>query len=500
MKIPFRPLFFHLLFNCLVFFRLAQGQPYQWQLRNEGGDSLRFFVRADTLKCIGNNLFVAELDGENIVFRKDPLHPLFRTRKSGFQALNERYFAEFTEGKTHIRECRNPEKIFLDDAGKVSLWRNQVLAAGGKRSCRFLIGDKAPQEADSLRVIAGNLFAYHSGGIRITDSLLNERFVKITGRVLKFNAPFYSFALCDDSTWIPLNGRSRLFREYPGAFWWNDTCLLDSASSRVFQQTPAAARKKAGEKVLLLSPNIHWLESNKKEFLVFRNGKKVAVPPSFEKRAISDSLCALRLAGNWVLVNRRGRLLPVKSEVSEIRGQTGEYLLARSGKRWGFTDLGGIIRISCRYDSLLPPAEGRIPARISGAWGYLDKDEHIRVQPNFESVQPFAHSAGLVKRMGKWGIIRPDGSYLLECEYNAISAMGGGKYKVSRGLWTGIFSAAENFLLNTRYSDIIEARTGLFQVVRDGRKGLFSKSGTAVLPLDFAVIASDPNFHSLICR
>jgi hypothetical protein len=499
MQFPFGSLFISFLLCFFLCKNRVFSQPFQWQAFNETADSLRFSIRADTLYAIGPGLFTAVMNEEHMVFQGNPLHPLFRTRLSRLFALNQRWFSEDCSGTYQLRECRNPRIIFRSNLRRIHVWNQQVITEDSEGRLLCYIGDSEPMQADSFRILAGKFFAFRSGGISIIDSLLKESFVKTSGKFRRFNALNPTYVLCD-STWIPLNGRSLLFRERPGAFWWNDSCLLDTSGRTVYLQSPSLSRRKIGECIRLLSSDILWLQSGKKFFIVFRNGKKVAVPAAVEMRVMSEDLCAIRLPANWILVSRRGQLLSVKPEVSDIRNQSGAYLMVQSGKRWGMTDLSGILRISCRYDSLLPVREGRIPAKIGGFWGYLDKDEHIRVQPHFESVQPFADSLGLVKRNGKWGLIRPDGSYLLECDYHAISPMSKQKWKLSRGLWKGIFSSKGNFLLNTRYSDIIETQTGLFQVEREGKKGLFSKSGTGILPIEYSVIQTEIQFRSLICR
>jgi hypothetical protein len=160
----------------------------------------------------------------------------------------------------------------------------------------------------------------------------------------------------------------------------------------------------------------------------------------------------------------------------------------------------GIIRISCRYDSLLPLSQDRMGAKIGNVWGFLDRDERIRIQPNFEFIQPFKDSLCLVKQDGKWGLLKLNGQLELSCHFDYITQTSSGKWILKRGDWMGIADIKGKILLNTRYSNIIEAPPDLIRVERDGRTGLFNSKGNALLLLEFSRILPDYIHRILIAR
>ncbi len=498
MKITFRPLFLcFFTWSVLVFTQSISAQPFQWQVSDMESGKWKFSLNADSLRFLSQELFVANLGKESIFFREDPLHPLLRRPASDFRALNKRFFAEKEEKGWQLLECRNPGKARLETFKRIICWKGQVLAEGSQQWKLIPeTGEEIP--ADSVQIFQDRLLLFRSDGILSLDSLFQGRFYKSSGQRRKFNAPWFS-CLLSDSSWIPLKGGAFL-REMPGSFWWNDSTLLDSSSREVYWQSPGRSRQKIGDSVVVESARLLWVKSGKQSFLLFSNGKKIALKPHLERKVLNDSLCAVRAAIGWTIFSSAGNKHPLKSVITEIGKCSGNWILVRAGKRWGCADHSGIIRISCRYDSLLPLSQDRMGAKIGNVWGFLDRDERIRIQPNFEFIQPFKDSLCLVKQDGKWGLLKLNGQLELSCHFDYITQTSSGKWILKRGDWMGIADIKGKILLNTRYSNIIEAPPDLIRVERDGRTGLFNSKGNALLPLEFSRILPDYIHRILIAR
>jgi hypothetical protein len=476
----------------------SEAQPWQWHVYPQDGGSPVLSVKADSLIYLGNKLFAAISKQESILFSETPLQPVLRKDKTTFQKLNKDFFLAKSAGQWSLYSYSNPGRPVMENAREFQSWKNMALMKTDTEWLLFKNGAE-PVRFDSAAFSSEKLILFQPKGILCLDSQKNEHFIHAAAAIRVINYPWNSSILCD-SLWIPLKPGGKMQRNLPGSVWWNEQCLLDTGITGWHMQDLSGIRKKIGDAGKILGPDALWLKSGGKEFILFSGGRRVSVPPSSDQKMIGDSLYALRLAGNWMLLDYKGRQYQIKKEVSEVISGGNGVVLVKSGKRWGCTDLSGIIRISCRYDSLLPIKDRRIAAKIGSLWGFLDQEERIIVQPNYEIVSSFRDSAALVKRNRKWGLLKVDGGTLLECEFDAVIPLRNKLWKVKKGNWFGIYGPAGNFLLNTRYSDIIETQSGLFQVERDGKKGLFSERGKLILPLEFQQIIPDPPHRILICR
>jgi hypothetical protein len=491
-----------IIFSCLClllpeFSLRCQAQPFRWNVHEARKGDILFSVQADTLFGLSKNLFSVALGEENILFRNDPFHPLTRFKKTDIRPLTEDFFAVRKDQEWILFRTDNGGPARAENFRNFRIWKNCIVAES-KEDLLLLLPSGEDIRADSVQFSGERILLFKKDGILLLDSLLKSRFYKTGSSKRKFNAPYYSFLL-SDSSWIALKGGPS-FAEKPQSFWWNDTCLLDSSAGEVFIQTPSIKRKKIADSVVLESPYILWMASGKKQWLRFRNGKKIPLKPHFERRALNDSLCAVRFEKGWVFYSITGNRYPLKPVISEIGRVAGPWLMVRANKRWGCADHTGIIRISCRYDSILPMSQGLMAVKLGREWGFLDADERIRIQLNFHMVQPFLDSVCLAARDKKYGLIKPDGSEILPFHYDKIWSSENGNWLLMKEKWMGIAAFKGKILLKPRYSDIIEAHSGFIRVERDGHYGLFDSAGKQVLPLESARIIPDKANGILISR
>jgi hypothetical protein len=498
MKFPFR-----VLFLCIGLLQIAgagsllHAQPFEWKVRDSGNGKELFSVLADSIFGLSSQLFALSLEKETILFKDNPFYPLLRKNEVELRPLNKRYFAEKGPEGWQLYSVENAaparKGIFLN----VKIWNGGIIAVA-KNECLFIPENGEEIRADSSQISEDKLLLYLKDGIFWIDRQSATKFYRTPAANRKFNAPFFSY-LRSDSSWLGLRGGPN-FYEKNRSFWWNDTCLLDSSSTDVHIQSPGISRKKLTDSVVLESPDALWMKSGKRSFLLFSNGRKIPLKPHFERRAINDTLCAIRYAKGWTFHSSRGNRYPLKSVISGIGQVIGDWIMVLANGRWGCVDHTGIIRISCRYDSILPMSQGRMAVKLGKVWGFLDQDERIRIQPNYEWVQPFSDSICAAKLEGKFGLLGLSGHPVLPFQYDSIRLTAGGKWLVSKGKWAGLSNFKGKILLKPSYSDIIEVDSGLYRVERDGHAGLFDAHGNAILPLESKNILLDKANGILITR
>ena len=495
---PSKVRIFSFLFLLLPEFAfLCQGQPFRWTVHEANKGDFIFSVRADTLFGLSKDLFAARLGDEHILFRRDPFHPVSRLKKSDIKPLIPGFFAVRQEDGWKLFQAESAGPARAETYRDFRIWKDCILASS-QQDFLLLLPSGEEIRADSVQFSGERMLLFKEDGILLMDSLLKGRFYRTSSENRKFNSPHYSYLL-NDSSWIPLTGGAS-FSEKQHSFWWNDSCLLDSSSGEVWIQTPSLKRKKIADSVVVESPFVLWMASGKRQWLRFRNGKKILLKPHLQRKALNDSICAVRYAKGWVFHSSSGNRYPLKPVISDIGIQTGPWFMVRANKRWGCADHTGIIRISCRYDSILPMSQGRMAVKLGKEWGFLDADERIRIQLNYHSVQPFRDSVCLAGRDGKSGLIQPDGSELLPFLYDRIWPSDNGNWLLMKDKWTGLASFRGKILLKPRYSDIIEAPSGCIRVERDGHYGLFDSSGKPILPLESDRIIPDKANEVLISR
>lgn len=498
MKFPFRTFFSTGILLIFLSGRPAVlAQPFIWKVHDMKTAESLFSVRADTVFGLSSDLYAAELSGETILFRNDPFHPLSRTENKSFRPLNEHFFAAGNRGGWQLYHTANASLARTDIFSDFQFWRNSLLAKLEKGFVYFPPGGEDIL-ADSVQVLGPWLILYKSDGIFLVDSSSAVKYFHSPAKNRRFNIPWFS-SLLNDSTWISLKGEFS-FIEKRNSFWWNDSSLLDSNAAGVYLQSPTIRRKKLADTLSVESSEVLWMKTGKRSFLYFSNGRKIPLRPHSARKAINDSLCAVRYPEGWTFHSKGGNKYSLKPVISDIGPCIGNLILVRSNRRWGCVDPSGIIRISCRYDSILPMSEGLMGVKIGRVWGFLDKDERIRIQPNYEWIEPFSDSVCLARLGEKFGLLHISGEPVLPFQYDSISSLPSGNRLLKAGKWLGLGNFKGKILLKPRYSDIIELHSGLIRVERDSRFGMFGSEGNPLLPLESVRIVLDKANGVIISR
>jgi len=487
-----------LLINLLglTFFSNAVSQSYNWTVFDFEGRP-QFSVQADTLFSLSANLFCLKSGGENIVIQKDPFHPIIRGGQKQFSFLNELYFKAEDESGIKLYSIQNPLKPLPYSFNKIMLWKGVVLGMTDLK-CIYNPGSEFEILADSFRVRSNRILLYRQDGIVEINDIGQTRFFKAIGTDRDLNP--YSTYLRVDSIWLPVNGSGKEFKWKPDGFWWNDTTYLDSNATDVFIQTPGISRIRFADSAAVVSNVFCYIKKKGSFYLLFSNGRKFKIPKASKFVSLQDSLCAVQTKPKWLIISTSGNRYPVNKSISDLESLKDGMIMARAGKRYGFIDPMGFIRISCRYDSIYPFCNGLSAARLGPVWCFLDKDERIRIQPHYQVVHSFEKDITAVKKDGKWGLLSISGEIVQPCLVDNIQQGAFSGWKTFRSNWTGWLNNEGKILLPNRYSDIIEPCSGFLQVFRDGKTGLFTSNGTQIFPIQYQRIIIETQTKTILVR
>lgn len=472
------------------------GQTKQWEVSDLKGVR-KFSVAADTVYALFENLFCIRRGPESFVVEGDLFNLVIRSRNEQYRPLTNSFFMADNGKVSRLFSRKNGHLPLPHIFKSITLWNGCIL---GKTDVRCMFNPTEPDEmvADSFRIETHRLLLFREDGILEVDSSLHTRFFPLRSPNPDLN--LFSSYVRKDSLWKPVNGSGFDFVIRPGSFWWNDTLLLDSANKNVYWQSPHISRTQIADSISLISNRFSFIRKKKAFFILTPSGKRLKVSSVKKVQNLRDSVCAVQTKSRWVLISETGNRYPVSKTISELGAVEEGMVMARAGKRYGYIDLMGFIRISCRYDSLLPFHSGISAARLGSVWGFLDRDEKLKIQPHYQKAGSFYRNLAPVKKEEKWGLLNRQGDFVQPCVFDSIQAGLFPGWKTVKGNWTGWLNNEGKILLANRYTDIIEPCSGFLQVLRDGKTGLFSSEGTSVLPIQYVRIYPDPETHTLIAR
>ena len=471
-------------------------QPRLWHVANLEARH-RFSVLADTVYAIDTSLFIAVLRGESILFRGDPFHPISRSFSTTWlpaapgvvlQKRNRLLFP--TDSKT-LRS--NPAFVF----DSVLIWNNALLGRY-RRNKAWIWKPGQPDElqADSILFQEGRLLLFQFRGILLVDSALQTQFIPNIGIRRQFSKGF-QFVLTD-SIWYPTNPVLNPMVQKKNAVWWNDTSLVDSAAGGFFLQSARIQRVRIADSGSTLTPHFLLLKTKKAWWLRLASGKRVSISKPLKISIVNDSIVAIKQLKGWILVSGNGLKAEVNKSVSEIQNFSEGLILVKAGKRFGFIDVHGFIRISCRYDSLWLFDNGVAAARLGNAWGYLDKNEKLVVQPHYTRPGRFTNGLAPVCGNSKWGLMKKTGELQQPCIFDSLRAGQYSGWICSRNGWKGWADISGKLILQTKYFHTIEASKEIIQVIREDKTGLFLPNGNLLLPIDYQRITLDTQNRCLM--
>jgi hypothetical protein len=164
----------------------------------------------------------------------------------------------------------------------------------------------------------------------------------------------------------------------------------------------------------------------------------------------------------------------------------------RLGRTWGFVDSAGLMRISNRYEAVLPFSEKLAAVKFNGGWGFIDKEENIIIQPNFESVTSLRNGLSIAGRNGKFGIINRTGKALTGFVYDRIRADSSGIFVAEKAGRQGFIHREGSEALPPRFDAVSPQSDGKVIVRRGSLWGLMNEKGNLIFPVQYTAIYFEP--------
>jgi len=491
-RLPKKQFFFVLIF--ILNLNQGYGQPKNWKCTDLDG-KLKFSVFADSLFALNEDIYCIRLGGETILFNKSPFQPVWREKNAVFKPGNKEKCFLKLNGTIQIFDLLTLKTLQGYLFSKVELWRNQIL---GKRENDWVFQPGLPTEmvADSIKASDRLLFLYSRRGLVCVDSNLNQSYYPVSGEKIEIS-PYLNYVK-SDSNWIPV-GQGKAIKAFESAFWWNRDFLADKNKDSIQFKSQSISFSKRGDSVIYINQSFALLFSAKNQFLITTSGKSIRIPSPENIVQIEDTMLAVKTSKGYLFVGISGQKTKVNSSVSAL-GMVHEGLISsKAGRRYGFVDRSGYIRIACRYDSTLNFEEGLAAIKLGNFWGFVDREEKIKIQPNFSSVTSFQNGYSIVSKDGKYGLIDKSGYFLLPLVYDSILKMPGKGWRIVKNSWSGFANTNAQITITPRFFNIIEASTNLLKICRDGKTGIFYKNGKPLFDLNFEDIQIDNhNFNLFI--
>lgn len=496
--------FYFLLFSfgiLLTGFGVQAGGR-MWNVCNRDGKRL-FSVFADTVYGLAPGLFCLRSGGESVVFQQDPFHPLFRMTGVHVLPFHTGYFSIGSGGSYRLASVNHPSRILPTPYRKIETLGIHVLAWTDNR---VILNPDTPGEqiADTLlRTRRGGFLHLRGKGLVRIDSAGRNSFFPLTARNCLVNES--GTHLCTDTIWEPLDGRGGRYRHEDGALWWADSLFLVRSPGNYRLCRPGNPAGTLFDSLgVPLVPACgraaRWVffRKGKNSGLLHLNGKEVFLPEKVRWSILTDTSFVWQRAGKLVVRGTGGSRTSLNPTVTEAGCESEGLRRVKAGRRFGFMDESGLIRFSCRYDSVLGFSEGLCGARLGRSWGYWDRDERIRIQPHFSQAGSFRNGLAPVCKEGKWGIMQSNGQFRQECRFDSLVRLPSGRWKTRLNGWAGLLRPDGTGLLPNRYNDIFEAGNDWLLVLREGKWSLFAKEGDEILPFKPAGITIEPKLQLII--
>lgn len=486
MRLKLRFLFLLSLFGLLQE-AFPQNTPKNWHVADTFGN-LRFSVLADTLILVDQNLFSIQMNKESILFKEDPFQVVQKTDGSvKWNPLISGFYSQENESGITIFKTQTGKPVSDRKFEKVTRLGSSLIAKEKKNSIWVWKPGMAEElEVDSFSEHGLNSLLWTKNGMVFVDARQRTNFISLPASERRFS-PEFSYLLLD-SQWVCLSRKYRDITKYSGGFWWNDTSYLDTISGKVQLQTPTQSRKKIGDSLLFVNQNFLLVRSKKNWVIFTAAGKKIKIPKPIRWKEIKDSLMAINTSNCWRLVSISGQNAEVNKTISEPFFFQEGLILVKAGKRYGFIDQHGFIRIACRYDSIRPFVEGTAAFRLENQWGCLDKNEKISIQPHYEEISDFRNGLAAAQREKKWGLINSLGEIKLPFEFDSITLEYHSGWKIRRRSWAGWADLDGKIRIQPKYFNSIEVPGGWHKVIRENRSGLINKEGIVILPTEYRYI------------
>ncbi len=169
-----------------------------------------------------------------------------------------------------------------------------------------------------------------------------------------------------------------------------------------------------------------------------------------------------------------------------------------SGKKFGFVDSLGNIRLVPQYNNARNFSEGMVAVMLIGKWGFMDTNEKLIIQPYYDEVSDFKNGVTLVRKDKSYYFINKAGKFLYNEPFDKIIPSFSGNYLLFRKNKYGIADAYGRELVSTKYEAVEELGNSYILAKEHGLWGVLNEKGNIVIPFNYSVIQYDPEHNRII--
>lgn len=171
------------------------------------------------------------------------------------------------------------------------------------------------------------------------------------------------------------------------------------------------------------------------------------------------------------------------------QGGTGLFRVER-GRKWGYIDKAGRVRIAPRFDGAGSFKEGLTLVAVGNKWGYIDESGNFAISPQFESASSFSETLAAAKvrgKGGKWGYIDKGGKFIISPQFDYARGFSEGSAAVEVGGKWGHIDKAGNFVISPQYGGAFGFSEGLAAAALGGKWGFIDKGGEFIISPQFGL-------------
>lgn len=207
---------------------------------------------------------------------------------------------------------------------------------------------------------------------------------------------------------------------------------------------------------------------------------------------------------SYSLINRNPEGLTQEyvedSLFNQSTSKTKDWRIIYVDGKYGFEGQDGLLKVTYRYDSLLPFSEDLAAFKLRGRWGFIDRNEQIAVQPLFTNVTSFTNELSKVEQNGLFGLINTQGSYVLKPKYNNIKLLKDGVWQATENGKKGLYNHSGEVILHPFFDNISYVNNELIIVRKSNKYGIVNSKGSSILPRIYDYIGYDKDHEALLLK
>ena len=189
----------------------------------------------------------------------------------------------------------------------------------------------------------------------------------------------------------------------------------------------------------------------------------------------------------------------IKEFYSSERREENWKVIYIDGK-YGFEGNDGLLKITYRYDSLLPFNEGLAAFKLRGKWGFINRNEQIVIQPLFLKVSQFSHGVAKVRRNNTHGLINTRGKFILKPDYDKLERINNNIWIAYKDNKKGLYSHTGAIILHPLFETITYVNDQLIIVSKNGKYGIVNNQGANIVPRIYDYIGYNSNHKTLLLK